>query len=356
MQNKVKNRRSFNDKITYCVREVSMTTIESKPENNDLNNEIIQWGTQYLSSHGYSLKSKRPELIQNTPWSYVIRFATSDGYVYLKHTPERLALEATIIQILRDQFHAHVPSLITHNAKLNCFLMKNAGKSLREILKQKFDEALLCKAIDQFTSLQIAVSDHVDVFLNIGVPDWRLDKLPDLYKQMVSQKNMLIEDGLLAIEISKLEALFPTIFNLCKKLSAYSIKQTIVQPDFNDNNSLIDEISRKITIIDLGEIAISHPFFSLINCLHVIKKHYALTNEDATYLRIKDACLKNFMKFEPRTADAFEIAQILFFIYGALANYRLVIACGKSKFTSSFQRHGRPSMVLKELITVMGCA
>ena len=95
----------------------------------------------------------------------VVRFATSDGYVYLKHTPERLALEPTIIQILRDQFHAHVPKIIAHNAELNCFLMKDAGKSLREILKQKFDETLLCKAIYQFTSLQLAVADRVDVFL-----------------------------------------------------------------------------------------------------------------------------------------------------------------------------------------------
>jgi hypothetical protein len=54
---------------------------------NDLDNEIIQWGSQCLLSHGYSLKSNLPEVVQNTPWSFVIRFATSDGYVYLKHTP-----------------------------------------------------------------------------------------------------------------------------------------------------------------------------------------------------------------------------------------------------------------------------
>lgn len=320
--------------------------------NDDVNNEIIQWGSQYLSSHGYSLTSKLPETVQNTPWSSVVRFATSDGYVYLKHTPERLALEPTIIQILRDQFHAHVPKIIAHNAELNCFLMKDAGKSLREILKQKFDETLLCKAIYQFTSLQLAVADRVDVFLNIGVPDWRLDKLPDLYMQLLSQKDILIEDGLSEIEISKLEELLPTVSDLCKKLSGYAIKQTIVQPDFNDNNSLIDETSQEITLIDLGEIAISHPFFSLINCLYVIKKHHALTDTDDAYLIIKDACLKNFKTFELNISDAFKIANPLFFIYSALGNHRLMTACGKSTFTSSFQRHGRPSVPLKELMKI----
>lgn len=320
---------------------------------NNLNKEIIQWGCQYLTSHGYTLKSELPEEVQNTPWSYVIRFVTSNGYIYLKHTPELLALEAGIIQILHDQFHASVPVVISHNAELNCFLMQDAGKSLRGILKQKFDENLLCKAIDQLTSLQLVVADRVDVFLDMGVPDYRLEKLPSLYEQTLLQKEMLITDGLSEIEIRKLQTLLPKVSDLCKRLSSYSIKQTIVQPDFNDNNTLIDEISQTITIIDLGEIAISHPFFSLINCLHVIKKHHGLTDKDNTYLRIKEACLKNYMKFESKKnlIDAFEIASILIFIYGALCSYRLMIACDKSKFTSSFQRHGRPSDPLKEFIT-----
>ena len=98
-------------------------------------------------------------------------------------------------------------------------------------------------------------------------------------------------------------------------------------------------MSHEITIIDLGEIAISHPFFSLVNCLYVIKKHHSLTDEDDTYRRIKDACLKNYMNFESKNnlLDAFEIAHVLFFIYGALAGYRLMIACDKSRFTLSFR-------------------
>jgi len=244
--------------------------------NDNLNKAIIQWGCKHLSSLGYTLKSNLPENMLNTPWSYVVRFETSDGYIYLKHTPELIALEATIIQILHDQFHASVPTVIAHNAELNCFLMKDAGRPLREILKQQFDAALLCKAIEKFTSLQLTVADHIKVFLDMGVPDWRLDKLPDLYKQLLLQSDLLIADGLSEKEISELERLLPKVSNLCKKLSDYSIKPSIVQPDFNDNNILIDDILKNITIIDLGEIAISHPFFSLLNCLRQIKKHHGL--------------------------------------------------------------------------------
>ncbi len=321
-------------------------------ENDNLNKEIIRWGSNYLSSHGYTLKSNLPENVQDTPWSYVIRFATSDGYIYLKHTPSLLALEASIIQILHDQFRASVPEVIAHNAELNCFLMRDAGRPLREILKKQFDAALLCKAIDQFTAVQLAVADHVNMFIDIGVPDWRLDKLPDLYKQLLSQKDILIADGLSEIEINELETLLPKVSNLCKKLSDYAIKPTIVQPDFNDNNTLIDDISQAITIIDLGEIVISHPFFSLINCLHQLRKHHGLTVEDDTYLQIRDAGLKNYMSVysKKQLLDALGVAQILWIVYGTLCQYQLMLACGKDKLMA-FQ-HGKLSDALKEFMAV----
>ncbi len=174
-----------------------------------------------------------------------------------------------------------------------------------------------------------------------------------LYKSLISKKDLLLTDGLSDIEITALEALVPKVTYLCEKLSAYSIKPTFVQPDFNDNNTLISDVSQTITIIDLGEITISHPFFSLINCLQQIKKHHGLTEEDEAYLRIMDACLKNHLHLEskPHLLDAFLTAQILFPIYVALSHYRLMLACDKTKFTSSFQWHGKPSIPLKEFMT-----
>ncbi len=193
-------------------------TVEPLAHNSNPNNETIQWACNYLIPHGYELKTKLPEIVQDTPWSYVIRFATSDGLIYLKKTPEQLALEANIIQALSDQFHAPMPTVIAHNTELNCFLMKDSGKSLRSILKQNFDEALLFKAVDQFTSLQIAVAEHVDMFFDLGVPDWRLDKFPELYQQLLSQKDLLIADGLSEMELDELEKLTPILFTLCGKI------------------------------------------------------------------------------------------------------------------------------------------
>ena len=83
-----------------------------------------------------------------------------------------------------------------------------------------------------------------------------------------------------------------------------------------------------------------------------IKKHHALTDEDDTYLKIKDACLKNYMNFESKEplSDALATAQLLWGVYGILCQYRLMIACGKESIMS-FQ-HRRLSGSLKEFMAL----
>ncbi len=67
--------------------------------------DIIEWGNTFLVSHGYQLISSAPDVVQHTPWSYVLRFVTHKGYVYLKQTPELLALEASIHDDADTSFH-----------------------------------------------------------------------------------------------------------------------------------------------------------------------------------------------------------------------------------------------------------
>lgn len=318
-------------------------------------NDIIQWGSKYLASHGYKLKSNQPENVQLRPWSYVIRYNTSGGWIYLKQTPKLIALEPVITKILHDQFHAPVPEIIALNSELDCFLMNDAGSPLRAILKKQFDATLLCKAVDAFTATQVVVSHNTLTLINIGVPDFQLNKLSDLYAALVSKKEILRSDGLAEKEISELNSLVSTVSEVCKKLSYYAIPQTLVQPDFHDNNILIDGVSQKISIIDLGEIVISHPFFSLINLLNQIKKNHGLTEQDTAYQKIQDACFKNFIRFESKEniLIIFELTTILFSIYSALAHYRLIEACDKAQL-ESYYGAGKLSSELRKFIKEAG--
>ena len=154
-------------------------------ENTDA--KIIAWAKDTLNiTDNKAFATSR--VIISAPWSTVLEINTGNTLVYLKQMPEALALEPTIIQTLFDQFQASVPEVIGHNPELHCFLMKDAGRPLREILKRQFNSALYCKAINAFTSMQLATADHVTIFLDMGVPDWRLDTFPDVYRHLLTQR------------------------------------------------------------------------------------------------------------------------------------------------------------------------
>ena len=312
--------------------------------------EMMQWADEYLSSHHYTI-TKPSEIVQKMPWSSVTRFSTNKGFVYLKQTPPALSLEPAITKILYDKLHANVPLVIASNEAHHCFLMKDDGSPLRETLKRHFDADLLCQAIKIYTDIQCASIEHINLFLEIGVPDWRLSKLPILYTQLIQDEKLLIEDGITTDELNALHQLQPKFKNLCEELSEYKIPESLDHCDFHDNNVLIDSDTNKITIIDLGETVISHPFFSLINCLRNAMFRYSLKITDKSYRDIKDSCLERWLGLDNKMhlLDAFSLAEKLWFIYGTLGEYRLMISCDPKGF-QSLGRKGRLIIGLKEFI------
>lgn len=324
-------------------------------QNEELKNQINQWGFDQLASLGLSVTDNDVENILDTPWSYLARYKTSSGFIYLKATPELFFLEPAIIQLLSKKFNASLPVVLAANPELNCFLMQDSGHNLRELLKDNFDESLVLKTIQQFTDLQIATQDNIDNFFDIGVPDYRLEKLPALYERFIKQRDLLVSERLSESEIDKLEKLSGTVVEICRKLSSYQIKQTIVQPDFNDNNTLVNDGRKKITIIDLGEIVISHPFFSLLNFLQQMKKHHGLKESDELYQRLHDACFNKYKGYCANANDfndALTTAKIASEILGIVYKDRFMQACGKENLKQ--YNHWKLGDSLKNFLSEFG--
>ena len=113
-----------------------------------------------------------------------------------KQTPPSLFLEPKIMQILASQYHAGVPYVIASNEQLHCFLMNDAGQTLRGYLKANFQVDLLCQPFRQFTTMQRSTEAHLSPFLALGVPDWRLEKLPLHYEKLIYQVELLKAEGM----------------------------------------------------------------------------------------------------------------------------------------------------------------
>jgi hypothetical protein len=307
---------------------------------------ILNWGTDYLVSNGYLIE-RSPEIVVSTPWSSVIRFSTSTCDVYLKQTPPSifLSLEPKIIRLLSEQFHANVPVLIASNDDLHCFMMQDTGKSLRGNLKAEFIPELLCQAIKQYAAIQRSTEDYIETFLTLGVPDWRLDKLPILYDQMINQTDFLKAEGITNKELQVLHDLSSLFLSQCTSLSSYGIAETLGQHDFHDNNVIIDPNTKRMTFIDLGETAIIHPFFSLYTCMRQSITHHGVKEGDQTYRKLQDACFENWLRLVTKTQllEVFILVKHLWPVYSVLSCYQLMMSVDLQAFKSYYAN--RPSRI-----------
>lgn len=285
----------------------------------------IEWAIHYLNSNKYTLKNQ-PEIVLETPWSNVIRLPSTKGAIYLKQPAPAVAREAEILQLMKNHFHANVPTVLAINNALHCFLMRDEGIKLRTYLKTQFQTKLLCQAIKEFTGIQRSIEKNIQPFFSLGVLDWRLDKLPKLYKHLISQIDFLKSENMTDAELKRLHELSPQIIEEFALLSQYKIPETIVQPDCNTNNILIDTSTKKLTFIDFGEIVISHPFFSLHNFLFQLTIHEGLKENDKNYQQIKNACLDQWLDLctKEQLSQAFHLSKKLWPIYMAIVFYHFV--------------------------------
>ena len=298
---------------------------------------IINWATASLASHGYTLQ-QAPETLIETPWSNVIRFSTLQHDIYLKQMPPDISLDPQIIQLLMDQCHASVPIVIDINEELHCFLMKDAGLNLRAYLKNELQPDLLIQAVREFTGIQRSTEKHIQSLIALGVPDWRLDKFSKVYDHIINQADFLKADGMTDDELKILRDLSPSVAEQYALLSQYQIPETLVQLDFNTNNMLFNPSTKKMTLIDLGEVVISHPFFSLHNFLYTTTVHHGIKESEQTYGQLQNACFEKWLPnaCKEQLLEGFMLAQKLWPIFGAFGCYRLMRSVDLQAFRSYY--------------------
>ncbi len=316
----------------------------------EYNHRADVWCRKTLVGLGQVLVSEQYERIVDTPWSWVVRYQTQKGYYYLKQVPEKIAIEAHIINLINNYCSSAAPVIIATNPELYCFVMQDAGPSIREQLFKKFDVSLALQGIEHFKGVQQVMSFHVDEMLALGVPDYRLVCMPDLFLQLLERhSDVLYEDGLHQHELDQLKVCLPRIKNWCHELNGLGMASTLVQPDCNDNNLLLDPDTGKVTLIDIGEITVSNPLFSLLNFMYVVKRKHTLADDDPGYLSIKRGCLSEFANLAEQDQErVLACAYGLYPVYAALAGYRLIEMCDKQALMT-LQR-GKLSDTLRQLL------
>jgi Ser/Thr protein kinase RdoA (MazF antagonist) len=219
-----------------------------------------------------------------------------------------------------------VPELVAVDAERGWMLMHDHGTRLRDLIHSSDDLQHWETVLPQYAELQIATGPHVDELLELGVRDERLARIPaDLERLLDDPEFLLVDqpDGLTSDEYERMQAALPEVRELCRRLDAYGVAETIQHDDFHDGNVFMRD--GRYVFVDWGDGCVSHPFHTMVVTLRSVAHRLDVEPGAPILERLRDAYLE---RFGPRNelADAFELAYRVGTIARALAWYEYVAA------------------------------
>lgn len=287
--------------------------------------KALQWAIDDLTSHR-KVDVLSHKIVVETSYSIVCQIKTSRGLVYLKQVPKALFLEPRTLRTLHDLQCKNIPELIAENKKLHSFITTSCGDiSLRHLFQGEINVDMLKRGIDVYTDILRQLENNTPSFLASNISDWRLHQFPTHYEKLINNTELLKNDGLTLKEIDQLHQLIPTCVELCEKIAQYHIPETLCHCDFHENNMVINKKTGAISIIDWGEIAVTHPFFSLNGLLWNITYHNKIKETDDDYRKIQLQCVSPWLNQydESSLLKIFGITHQLLGIFAALCYERM---------------------------------
>jgi hypothetical protein len=171
------------------------------------------------------------------PWSTVLRVPTRDGDRFFKANAPPFAHEAAILEQLVPLAPGLLPELVAVDPDRRWFLLGDAGERVRE----REGDAPWRDVLADYAELQAAAAPLADELVAAGVPDRRLDALPDVYESLGGDRRVVEE--------------------LCAELAAFALPETIEHDDLHDGQVFVR--GGEARILDWGDACVAHPFLSL---------------------------------------------------------------------------------------------
>src|SRR5205807_2063451 len=128
-------------------------------------------------------------------------------------------------------------------------LLPDGGERLREVLKRERHPRRWLELAPLYAELQAAAAPAVGELIELGAPDYRLERLPELSEKLGSAL------GLTGPSPER-------IAELCDELTAVGVAETIQHDDLHDGNVFVRR-DGGYAVFDWGDSCISHPFESL---------------------------------------------------------------------------------------------
>jgi aminoglycoside/choline kinase family phosphotransferase len=295
--------------------------------------EVKEWIHAQAQRHGIPITGEieQPHLYA---WSTVWHIPTDQGTLFFKATAHETIHEAALTQSLARWFPDCMPELIAVDAGRGWMLMRDGGEQLRLSIRPTRDLAPWKPVIKRYAEVQTGLADHVTELLSLRVPDHRLSVLPALFSQLIADESSFMidqEKGLTSAEWQKVKDKASGVEQICARLAAYGIPESLNHGDFHDGNVLVRD--GRITFFDWGDADVTHPFVSLRTFFVSIEislnlEDYSFTPEMAELL---DFYLEPFQRFASKEEllTAYQVSKPVASIVKALAWHTTISRMGE---------------------------
>jgi hypothetical protein len=156
-----------------------------------------------------------------------------------------------MVALLAERRPDVVPPMLAWDPGTGWMLMADAGVMLRDLEGEDAWLEAWRDVLPRYAALQVAVTSDVDALLALGVPDLRLETLPERYEQVVAD---------VGAEQRFVDAV-PRVTDLRDRLASYGVAETVQHDDLHDAQIFVRD--GRSQVLDWGDACISHPFFTL---------------------------------------------------------------------------------------------
>lgn len=248
------------------------------------------------------------------PWSTVLQAPTEKGTYFFKATLTVLSHEAALTQALYNWEPDRMQTVLAADPQRSWMLMPDESPMLRALIQSPADLHHWEKILPLFADMQRKMISRQEELLALGMLDRRLEGLTAQFEKLLEDRDAMLigtEDGLSEEQYRKLRDLVPAYAEMCARLAAAGIPDTLHHDDFHDANVFVP--NGRYAFSDWGESCVTHPFFSMLVTLRSIcyKFDWPYGSGEHNYqwapeiLRLRDLYLSSWADYGS-TADLLE--------------------------------------------------
>jgi hypothetical protein len=199
------------------------------------------WARAVLGARGAHVHAV--EEVHRRAWSTVWRIDTDQGTLFCKTAPPGVSAEPAVLRVLAEHDVPHVQRPVAVSGAH--VLLPDGGETVRTAPDR--DRAWV-DVMRHYAEVQLASAPTVDALVAAGVPDLRLDVLPEVARVAVERW------------APERASWLPLLTDRAAELAELVPMATVEHSDLHDGNAF----RRGAVPFDWGDACVAHPFLSLL--------------------------------------------------------------------------------------------